>query len=105
MSRDLWADFPAGTIVSAEVAASVYRPHQLRPGHANKLLAHAARVLSEEPWLEPLCKRVKAESLLPDAAIFNEVPVECTACLSKLRRLKLPVPGQKAASHIDGNKS
>lgn len=83
-----WSDIKQGMVFSVPVSASAYPPHRLRDGSAT--LIHAGRMDSNLN-AQPLCKGIKAASILPDASQFNLEPVTCPSCLAKMRKLGIVI--------------
>lgn len=81
--------FPPGSIVSAGVLAGAYpRGYDFN----RSLLIDAARVVAGD-WPEPLCRKVaRRGSVTEDSTQWNRAPVDCPACLARLRRLGLAPP-------------
>lgn len=88
MSRN-WEDLKPGDYVSVQLAASAYPPHMLRG--EGKCVTHVARI-DEHGDVARVCSKIKTDSILPDASMFDEWQVDCGACLARLRKLKVSPP-------------
>ncbi len=72
----------ANAIKSFPVSAGAYRQSDPR-----SFLVHACETNADGFPTAVLCNRVKLESILDDACVADEEPVDCRACLAKLRKL------------------